>query len=734
MATLIVGSLSLATYAKLHPEDGLDVGNPAFDEPIFAEASESDGQALIQHTYGNREWQTPVHLKATSKDNLHDLARDIERNAVKGARVSFLDDGATDTSYFDLEGARLELEYNHRRGLKNRSSGILRLWTRPFAHTATQRIVATGAATNAFLMQVAVASGFNPDGDVPAQAVIKVFPGSQPWGGAQSAGRRDYYGRLVAMAPLSHPSWRSIITASAINIGTVVAAAGAHASVFTTVAQNFNGINTFTLPGLAPSIYGGRRLRALAIARGGMDMELIDKAGNRLGRTGNASVINRRDWGVVDLGVFKIPEPQRQASLSDDFDWYLRARTQATNAYSSPPDWSNYGTGVNMIDITALCLLPEDEALFIADHDLHGVGMDRFRHTGVRGTPQNLNGRVDSEGYTWGPPPGTEALLRHGTQMAYTFQGADGYEYGVGVIPHNGIASIGATGQLYGHALSNVPSLAEWRIDLRIGWPDTDLNGFGLTKGNIVNVPSKMFSVWKAAASQTLGLADIGGAEIQPIVAEVLGQASGALLRLINGSQLYGSIGIPSLFLPNAELHLSIERSWHLSEAWNIAAWLDRGEEGSQIAKVGTLLGSVGQTGVSPQNMFAAVPGFSFRAVNNVPTAPGFVYTEASRTGPYIQGFRAAHPGVKGESALLRFAEQDFYESDAIRDLVWRGDGGADTIDRDLGGLSRGRPPLLQAPTTAAIAVMALPYPAGQTDPTGLKVEVRARERWSYLR
>lgn len=681
MASLIVGSLSLATYAMLHPDDGFDPAGSGYDEPAFADTAAGDGAALIQHTYGNREWNVPIHLKALSKDALHDLARDVERNAVKGAPVAFLDDGATDTSYFDLEAARLELNYNNRRLLKNRTAGVLRLWTRPFAHTGTYRVHATGAASNVFAAVLAMPSAI--DGDRPAETLIGVRTGSAPL-----LGPRD--GRLIAVAPLPHPSWAAVIPAASLtrdssSSPSVGAMAGAHASRYLggMIGYWTDGAISF---GLSPTIYAGHRIRALALSRGAGQLFLRGPDGEVIKRS-TASVMNGRDWGVTDLGVFTVPDALSEGRTAGLARYRLDAAFVASNAFGAAADAYPDSLNFSRLSVSALVLLPEDQTAFIADHRLEGVAMDRFRGGGS--APLSIVGRIDSEGYTWGLPPSQ----RWGTQAMQVALGTNAHET---VWPLGGASA--AANVRFAQALVNVPSLGDWRTELLIG----DVQN----QAQPLLTPSQSYGLFLAAPSTS-------EAFIDPVFAEFRGQGSNGFLQLGVGSFLVASVGIPSLGMNNQAHLLTLQM--RRFDRTLLSAWLESvGEPGSLIASI------AGTYVTSPIQTTKWIPGFYFHGTQM-----------GSRLSPnaaaVISGFRAA-----AVPSLAAHTDSEVYWLDSRTGEAWRETTGG-TYLGDVAGMIHGAIPRLDAPTAAALAVLAMNFGQGQA-PDYFTVDVRVRERWSYLR
>ena len=156
MAILLrVNGRDLSGYLRPQHDQGLDpASSETVKQPEFGGSlALGDGQPHIRDAAGNREWDVPVILKAASVDALHELDRAINADLFRGAQVEFRPDGATLSTFFDLEAGRLDVDYQHFLVRQGYLRCMLRLWTRPFGHTATARAVASavGSGPLAFL-------------------------------------------------------------------------------------------------------------------------------------------------------------------------------------------------------------------------------------------------------------------------------------------------------------------------------------------------------------------------------------------------------------------------------------------------------------------------------------------------------------------------------------------------------------------------------------------------------
>lgn len=165
---------------RVAPGEGFDPFDSDIIDPQFADTSIGEGSSLFSTRYPNREMQFPVHIQsskygyANTKDGLNSLLSRLSFILQNAWRVEWADDNATKSTWFDVVAARFEPEANFRRQQANWMSGVIRVWVRPFGHTATERIIGSVAATNpiALIPSAAIA------GDIPAMLDIKISYGN----------------------------------------------------------------------------------------------------------------------------------------------------------------------------------------------------------------------------------------------------------------------------------------------------------------------------------------------------------------------------------------------------------------------------------------------------------------------------------------------------------------------------------------------------------------------------
>lgn len=301
---LKVNGRDLSTYLQAQNEAGFDPVDPDREEPAWAGSpAMREGMEFVGDTVDNREWTIPLLLSASTRAGLHQLVRDIEGELERGARVEFATDSADDVTAFDLEAGRLEVAYQFFLSVHATSRAVLRLWTAPQGHTATQRLIASVPGTGP---QEFVATGIR--GDRSALADLEVVVGSN----VATAGRVVGYG--VARSA----SYRGIRLASSLT--------GQASSLATAEPTSSIGSTMLAIPvsptgasGVAavaylspPEAYQGRH-RVLAPLRSNLadtshlTVSARDRFGAPLGATVIASQNNPARMMLADLGTISVP-------------------------------------------------------------------------------------------------------------------------------------------------------------------------------------------------------------------------------------------------------------------------------------------------------------------------------------------------------------------------------------------------------------------------------------------
>lgn len=297
-----LGGLDLSSYCRMNPDDKFDVYGAPWLTPAFTETPYADGQPLISTTVGNREQMIPLFLREASKDLLHQLVRSINVAAnVRPLAAEWRDDGASASTFFDVAFLRFEPDFNFRRSQHGYAAGILHVWVAGYGHTGTIRVAGTAAGTGVFLSVPMPSIG----GDAPALMDTTITAGAVV----------PTLGRIVAVAPISHPSYSALIPAASLLEAqpgaTLVGASGAQGSQYLALPVSPTGGASgiaCKVPLQNPTIMGGDN-RILAVVEsgitGGIGITALDPYGNIMGATAVASMSD--GWGIVDLGVCRLP-------------------------------------------------------------------------------------------------------------------------------------------------------------------------------------------------------------------------------------------------------------------------------------------------------------------------------------------------------------------------------------------------------------------------------------------
>lgn len=171
--TLKLGALDLAPYVRVGNDEGFDpYDGGGFEEPAFIDNPFGEGQGLANVDSRNREMSWPLYLNAATKDAMHTLVRQINqeiRYAARPLRVEWRDQDATNSTYYDVEFARFDPNFRMRPSAQRWLAGVLRVWTQPYGHTATERVIGTGALPGVGSIPLASFAG-----DIGAQMHLSV--------------------------------------------------------------------------------------------------------------------------------------------------------------------------------------------------------------------------------------------------------------------------------------------------------------------------------------------------------------------------------------------------------------------------------------------------------------------------------------------------------------------------------------------------------------------------------
>lgn len=357
-ALLKLGNLDLTTYARLYGDAGFDVyDSSGFLEPQFNTSPLASGQPLVSVTETNREMAWPLYLNDSTKDLLHELVRQINQEIrnTRPLRVEWQDNGATDSTFYDVAYARFDPDFKFPQARAGWLAGTLRVWCAPpYGHTATERVVGTSLASGP-LVRLSCAS---IEGDVPALPKVMVsFP---------SAIVDDH---VLAVTVPPSGSYAIRVPAASLSLagGATLVGATAYAGA-QYVQQNINNdgipdpVCSFSLS--VPAAYGGRnRILALLERSGtGTVTAAMNTAGAMPGapsawlRAATVTIGPNSGLGLYDLGVFSVPTDIPVGGLSTSI---YRLRLDG-NAVASAK-----------LNVNEIYLMPEDQTVLVTARD-HG--------------------------------------------------------------------------------------------------------------------------------------------------------------------------------------------------------------------------------------------------------------------------------------------------------------------------------------------------------------------------
>lgn len=348
------GNLNLSQYLNVQEGDGMDPADPSFTEKVFAHSLLKQGGTLALENFKLREQVYPLLLKATTKNALTALVREINTIInTAGCVASWQDAGATEPTYFQLSSAQLDPEFNYRRGEYNWLDGKLRLFVQPFGLlTATPRKLLVGGTTTSTATMIGTApvlifraSGV-PAGDAPT--LLQGLFGVPSF----TAGATMYQAVSVLPTPSYTPQWpvASYSSDRSSPAGSSIATTNAMAGNYKHYASNTAISLTWQIAAGDSRVYsyiGNQRVLLVArvpssagasVYAAGMRLYSLPYEGTEPIST---ATITSREWSLVDMGVLGVPStpllPEAPMTLSV----------------------SSYSSGQGGVDIAGLILLPD---------------------------------------------------------------------------------------------------------------------------------------------------------------------------------------------------------------------------------------------------------------------------------------------------------------------------------------------------------------------------------------
>lgn len=363
--TLKLGALDLAPYVRVGNDEGFDpYDGGGFEEPAFIDNPFGEGQGLANVDSRNREMSWPLYLNSTTKDGLHTLIRQINqeiRYAARPLRVEWRDQDATNSTYYDVEFARFDPNFKMRPSAQKWLAGVLRVWTKPYGHTATWRTIGTAGPSSSIPSFAAASTAGDIEGELRftfSASVAATLVGAE-------------YPRIVTVQSSLPTGWVPVFPIASVNriTATIVGASGALGSqvlrTFPEGAFTYPYTVSVPVPSTGEPIAGRLLVPARVTTATGVALAVYrdDISGVAVGAnaylpTAVLTPTSANSWRLVDLGVLQM-NAQRPATV------YL---TLQVGAYPS-------ANATRLMDLGPLLFVPEDSTSYTndalgTDHDM----------------------------------------------------------------------------------------------------------------------------------------------------------------------------------------------------------------------------------------------------------------------------------------------------------------------------------------------------------------------------
>lgn len=304
------GNVDLSSYLNVQEGQGMDPADPAFSNRVFAHSLLKRGGVLALEDLKLREMTFPLTLKATSKDKLTALVRELNTILeTPGCEVEWSDEGTAVSTFFDLASGQFDPEFDFRQGQQSNPmlKGKLRLFVQPLGQIEKLPrkllMAGTSAANGATLtasVPVAVfhaASGLR--GDAPGQlsAVLQIPS-------------EAYFAAFSVLPTASYQPFLTASSSSTVAFGNWKASSSAADGIINTGGNGFANRLLFTLPnetyvGQNRVLALARRVNAATDVKIGIEMEGIGREASLIAAsdsTRNVDVAST-SWIVADCGV-----------------------------------------------------------------------------------------------------------------------------------------------------------------------------------------------------------------------------------------------------------------------------------------------------------------------------------------------------------------------------------------------------------------------------------------------
>lgn len=368
---LKLGSLDLSDYVRIDeqvmPYDG------DAPEPQFVRSPLRDGGRLSAVDLDLEERAFPLFLSGPDAQVAHDLQVKLTAELLKvpALLLEWHLGGVQQSTFYDVEFGRFEPEFEMRRSQAGWHAGTLRLFTQPYGHFNTTRLIATAQATNNHVIDAPIASGVLAK-DVPAvmQAVVTSATGPRT--------------STLAVAALPHPSYLAQFAAPSfveVMAGATQRTGFSGAANDTALSVPVYNAGATTIPLFVAqlpiaSVYGGRN-RCIGFFRKQITKEVYVSAKDHFGNAIGATQVvpsSMAQFFALDLGVLSIPDPHPAGPPIHKLRIY--GGVAASSGFAASP-------GFHISDVV---VLPEDSTVLFNDTAV-GTGWRFWNVDGIINRP-----------------------------------------------------------------------------------------------------------------------------------------------------------------------------------------------------------------------------------------------------------------------------------------------------------------------------------------------------------
>ncbi len=405
-SVLKVNGRDLSTFLRLQPDEGFEAAGVDYLTPQFGGAPAlAEGGVFVADATTNKEWTAPLWLHSpTGAAGVDELVEGVNLDLfTRGpAAVEYRPEGATQSTFFDLERGRLDPHYSHHHHRKGWMKADLKLWTKPYGHTGTMRTVVPSAVSPNGAPVVTDITGLA--GDVPALGNMYLAPQSAP---VASYGFFMYgLSALPGFDPvISASAMQSSISGQATTQGNSQALASQMFMLRAQPSMNGSAMISFQL---SPSAFAGRhRMFAMlghafanGVSGGGSGVRVWLETGFVIGGhavatnvpTALITLTSPSRFQMVDLGQVTVPSQVPGAQPQPDY------RFSMLFAHAYPTYSSTYP-----IRCGGIVLLPLDHSAAMAVYPDTNA-LSGMKALSLRSWPEReAYGTIDLGGSGMGP-------------------------------------------------------------------------------------------------------------------------------------------------------------------------------------------------------------------------------------------------------------------------------------------------------------------------------------------